>query len=84
MIEAVTGINVQVPPPIPPPVEPTTFTVSGCTWVNGRSEPTSSVDNRVVVVRAGQQVENLKLQNGSWFHVGLGPIQCWIHGDYLD
>lgn len=83
LLQAATGINVSQPPTIPP-IEKDVLRVTNCLWVNGRSEPTSSEDNRVVVVRAGQPVTNNKIQNGSWYSVGLGPIQCWIHGDYLE
>lgn len=82
LLEAATGVNVAVPP-VEPPVEPEYFTIGNCLWVNGRKEPTSAVDNRVVVVRAGQEVDNLKLENAGWNFVELGRIKCWIHGDYL-
>jgi hypothetical protein len=72
----------DVEPP-PPPVEPKEFVVVNCTWLNGRSEPKVVDDNRVVSVRAGQKVTNLKDPSGDWEKCGLGPITCYMHGDFL-
>jgi hypothetical protein len=69
------------PPPVPVPDE---WVVVNCEWLNGRSEPQVVSDNRVVQVRAGQKVTNLKQASGEWLRCGLGPVQCWMHGDYLD
>lgn len=84
-LEASTGINDDEPPvdpPIPQPEE--WFTITNCTWLNGRSQPTASVDNKIITIRAGQVVENLNESSGDWKKVGLGHLVCWMHGDYLD
>ena len=41
-------------------------------------------DNRVVSVKAGQKVTNLKAPSGDWDKCGLGPITCYMHGDFLE
>jgi hypothetical protein len=68
----------------PPPPEPYEYEVVNCTWLNGRSEPKVVDDNRIVSVRAGQKVTNLAKESGLWRYCGLGPIVCWMHGDYLE
>lgn len=72
-----------VQPPTPPTV-PEEWVVVNCSWLNGRSAPDPTVDNRVVSVRVGQKVTNLNQPSGDWEKVGLGPITCWMHGDYLE
>lgn len=66
-----------------PPIEPNEFTVSNCSWLNGRTTPEVTATNLIVSVRVGQRVTNLRITNGQWRYVGLGPIKCWMHGDYL-
>lgn len=83
MIEAATGYN-DDSPPIEPPPEKEYFTITNCKFLNGRSEIAINPDNVLVIVKAGQQVKNLKIQNGQWNQVSLGKIIVWMHGDYLD
>lgn len=89
-IEAATGINTGSPvdPPTLPPVTEA-FVVTNCSWLNGRMEPRVAVlpdgsSNRIVVVRAGQKVENLLEDSDQWQKVRLGFIEAWMHGDYLE
>lgn len=83
LIEAATGVNLGDPIPEPNP-ESEYITIANCSWANGRSEPTSIVDNRVIIVRAGQKGTNLKMHNGQWDLLGFGPIKAWVHGDYTE
>lgn len=71
-------------PPPPVPVVPDEWAIANCSWLNGRSDPQVVDDNRIVSVRAGQKVTNLKDPSGDWEKCGLGPITCYMHGDYLD
>lgn len=79
-LEAITGESGDE---VPPPAEPDEFSIVNCTWLNGRSTPGVVDDNRVVSVRAGQRVTNLHQESGQWRYCGLGPVRCWMHGDYL-
>lgn len=84
-IEAATGFNSEIPVPDQPPLpEKEFYTITNCSWANGRSESTASEDNRVLVIRAGQKGTNLKEVNGEWYLLGFGPIQAWVYGDYLE
>ena len=82
-LEASTGVKFP-DPPIAIPEEKKEFTIANCQWLNGRSEPNTSFDNICVIVRKGSKVTNLKESSGNWMKVGLGPIKCWMHGDYLE
>jgi len=86
MIAAATGYDFgEEDEPTPPPVEtPKVFVVSKCKWLNVRSQPTSSVDNRLVVVRAGRKVGNLKEEVGNWQRISLGYIEGWSDGNFLE
>ena len=78
----------ETPPPLPPPVEPEEYTIVNCDWLNGRSMPEvvnePGYGNKIVSLRAGQRVTNLKKASGDWLKCGLGPVECWMHGDYLE
>jgi len=69
-------------PPIPPTITHYTVDEAKCTWLNGRTDPTSSVDNKVVVLRAGQKATLLE-DNGDWKMVRLDNVECWMYGYYL-
>ena len=64
------------PPPVGEPHE-----IVKCTWLNGRSEPTSSTDNRVLSMRAGQVVEKID-EDGNWYKVKYNG-ELWMYKNYL-
>ena len=79
-MEAIAG---ESAPPLPPPPENTgSLVVDNCSWVNARLDPTSQVDNRLAVLRAGTPAKDLDQDNGNWKKVKV-EIDCWVHGDYL-